>query len=226
MTSQDTLSPTPETWREIIRQAYALFDDLESRGFGKPPFSLGGGTALMLAYEHRLSNDVDLFTYDVQWLSLFTPRLNAKAAAIALDYAEQANSVKITIEAGDIDFIVAADVTTSVKTMHQIAGRDMAVESPSEILAKKLFYRAAALKPRDVYDMSATMDLAPNVARLAMEAAVSKKGTLLRRLDELATMDEASLHIDILPYNGPLRHSAHMVAKVRGFVAAQPKPEP
>ena len=85
MNSRNGSSPTPETWLGLLRSAYSLFDDLEARGFGKAPFLLGGGTVLMLDLAHRLSRDIDLFAYDVQWLTLLTPRLNEKAGSFSTE---------------------------------------------------------------------------------------------------------------------------------------------
>ena len=107
-------APTKDTWKKVIESAFDLFDDLEEKGFGTPPFSLGGGTALMFRFRHRLSKDIDFFGYDVQWLSLLSPRLNDFAAAMAKDYTEQANSIKIVAPDGDIDFIVSADVVQDI----------------------------------------------------------------------------------------------------------------
>ena len=78
------------------------------------------------------------------------------------------------------------------------------------------------MKPRDVYDMAAAIDLKPSAAADAAKAASSKRASLLRRLDELAVMDQALLLSEILPYYGPLRHSSGMVAKVREFLVGQP----
>ena len=108
---------------------------------------MGGGTVLMLRFRHRLSKDIDWFGYDAQWLSLLTPRLNETAAGIAQDYAEQANAIKITTAQGDIDFIIAADVARPVKReVRVVEGRELALDPTYEILAKKLFYRAASLE--------------------------------------------------------------------------------
>ena len=52
---------SPRTWLGIVADAFTLFDDAEARGFGTPPFSLGGGTVLMLRFRHRSSKDVDFF---------------------------------------------------------------------------------------------------------------------------------------------------------------------
>ncbi len=220
-----TRAVTKDTWIEILRHAYDLFDDLKSKGFGDPPFSLGGGTVLMLHYKHRLSKDIDLFGYDVQWLSLVSPRLNDRAGVIAKQYVEQANSVKIVTDVGDIDFVVAADVirpTTRKKI--SLAGREIGIDPPSEILAKKLFYRAAMFQPRDVYDMSAAIDLDAVSARKAVEAAAPKKGVLVQRLESLRSRPEGDLLSGIVPYEGPLRHGAGMVEKVIAFVGGNGLP--
>lgn len=94
--------PTPETWLQILASAYELFDDAVAKGFGEPPFSLGGGTVLMLRFKHRLSKDIDLFGYDAQWLSVFSPRLNERAAMLAASYTEQSNTIKIVTASGDM----------------------------------------------------------------------------------------------------------------------------
>ena len=212
-------SPDKDTWRRIIRRAYALFEDLEEKGFGTPPFSLDSGTVLMLDYKHRLSKDIDFFAYDAQWLGLLSPRFNEKAAALAVSYDEQSDGVKMKKAEGDIEFIVAGDVTRHKKARPELEGRGIDVDPPSEILAKRLFFRAASFLPRDVYDMSAAIDIAPDAAREAARAAASKKDVLMLRLDELAGFGEADLLRGIAPYDGVLRHGSGMMSKVRAFVA-------
>jgi hypothetical protein len=212
-------SLTPNAWSAIIASAYALFDDLARKGYENPPFSLGGGTVLMFRFKHRLSKDIDFFGYDAQWLSLVSPRLNETAAAMASNYVEQANGVKIVMPHGDIDFIIAGDVAVPVnRTKLPLEGREILVDPTSEILAKKLFYRGASLKARDVYDLSAAIDLDPDEARRAAKAAASKKALLVQRLDEMEKVDQHALLQGITPYDGELRHAADMVAKVRNFL--------
>ena len=213
---------TPETWRGIIASAFALFDDIERRGFGTPPFSLGGGTALMLRFRHRLSKDIDFFGYDAQWLSVLSPRLNAASAALVEDYVEQANTIKLVMRHGDIDFIVAGDIAVPVtRTLTTIGARQIEVEPTAEILAKKLYYRAAGFKPRDVYDMATALDLAPDAAAVAMDAALPQAEILLRRLDELGRVDPATLLDGIVPHDGALRHAAAMVSRVADYARSR-----
>ncbi len=213
---------TPRSWLEIIADAFTLFDDAEARGFGTPPFSLGGGTVLMLRFRHRLSKGVDVFGYDARWLSVLSPRLDATAAALATDYAEQANTMELVTPRGDIDVVIAGDVAMPVdRTVATIAGRDLDVDPTSEILAKKLFYRAAGFKPRDVYDMSAALDLAPEAAARAVDAALPKADILLRRLAELRRLAPSELVAGIVPYGERLAHADGMLDKVEDFVRSR-----
>jgi hypothetical protein len=214
--------PTTQTWRELLSAAYTLFDDLEERGFPTPPFSLGGGTVLMFRFQHRLSKDIDFFGYDAQWISLLSPRLNETAAAMATNYTEQANGVKILMRNGDIDFVVAGDVAVPVLRDHmELEGRTILVDPTSEILAKKLFYRAAAFKSRDVYDLSAALELDPSAAKRAVQAAGSKRDLLLRRFDELDKLDSQTLLEGLVPYEGKLVYAKDMVEKVRALVIGE-----
>jgi len=214
--------PTTQTWRELLSAAYTLFDDLEQRGFPTPPFSLGGGTVLMFRFQHRLSKDIDFFGYDAQWISLLSPRLNETAAAMATNYTEQANGVKILMRNGDIDFVVAGDVAVPVLRDHmELEGRTILVDPTSEILAKKLFYRAAAFKSRDVYDLSAALELDPSAAKRAVQAAGSKRDLLLRRFDELDKLDSQTLLEGLVPYEVKLVYAKDMVEKVRALVIGE-----
>jgi predicted nucleotidyltransferase component of viral defense system len=212
------------TWKSVLKSAFDIFDDLERRDFGTPPFTLGGGTVLMFSYKHRLSKDVDFFGYDAQWLNILSPRLNDKTASLASDYVEQSNSIKIIMPHGDIDFVISPDVTTDPKRRTvSVLQRTIALDPNAEILAKKLFYRASGFKPRDVYDMSAAIDLEPNVALAAKNAAISKKDILIKRLFDLSSIGNEALVKDIVPYDGPLRHANHMVMKVASFIADDPE---
>jgi hypothetical protein len=214
--------PTTETWRQILAVAYALFDDLERKGFPNPPFSLGGGTVLMFRFEHRLSRDIDFFGYDAQWLTLLSPRLNEMAAAVASSYTEQANGIKIVMPQGDIDFVVAGDVAVPVmREKITLEGREIFVDPTTEILAKKLFYRAATLKSRDVYDLSAGIELDPGATRRAIRAAASKGHLLVRRLDDLAQLAPDALLEGLVPYDGKLPYASGMVPKVKDFVTGE-----
>ena len=204
-----------DTWKGVLRSAFSIFRGFEIQGYGTPPFSLGGGTVLMFRWKHRLSKDVDFFGYDAQWITMLSPRLNDDTRAVAVDYLEQANGLKIILPHGDIDFIVSGDVLNSLERERgHFEGREFTMDPSAEILAKKMFYRAASFKARDVYDMSAALDLDGEAARAAIQAAKPKYEVLKRRLLTLAEVPEAELAAEIVPYAGPLAHARGMVRKV------------
>ena len=131
-----------DSWQQILASAVSIFDDLKSRRLDLPYLVLGGGTVLMFRFEHRLSKDIAFFIRDVQWLGFIIPRLNDVIAAMVEGYEEHANSLKLILPAGDIDFVAAATVTSSEPVeMLRFQDYSFPLETTEEILAKKLFYR-------------------------------------------------------------------------------------
>jgi Nucleotidyl transferase AbiEii toxin, Type IV TA system len=187
-------------WEGLLATALVILDDLRARGLGAPEIAMGGGTVLMMRMHHRLSKDIDLFLHDAQWLAHLTPRLNDRVAGMVRDYSEQANSVRLVLAQGDIDFVVAGSVTgVAPREMLDFHGRAIMLEATEEILAKKLFFRAASLKPRDVFDLVAAHELFHDAAARAIDAAASRRDLQLARLRELALAPEPVLMSDILP---------------------------
>jgi hypothetical protein len=189
-----------EIWKGLLKTALAILDDLDAHGDGAPEVAMGGGTVLMMRMRHRLSRDIDLFLHDAQWLARLTPRLNDRIAAMVRDYSEQANSIKLVLSEGDIDFIVAGRVTeASADETLDFGGHTIRLEATEEILAKKLYYRAALLKPRDVFDLVAAARMFPSAAEAAVEASAPRRQAQLKRLEALAAAPPDQLLRDIAP---------------------------
>lgn len=68
-------------WRSLMRLTEQLVVDAETAAGSKMRPLFGGGTRLMLALNHRLSDDIDLFIRDPQWIGDLSPRLNDRTAA-------------------------------------------------------------------------------------------------------------------------------------------------
>jgi hypothetical protein len=208
-----------ETWRRLMGPALMVVDSLRER-YGELEFRLGGGTVLMFRFDHRISKDIDIFTYDAQALSFISPRLNAVAERESVGYQETANTVKLLLPRGDVDFIVAAPVIADAPAETiRVAGRDIALEATAEILAKKLLYRADSFKPRDVFDMAVALALDPAAAYAALRATAHRRGALRDRLAAMAAVPEAALTTDIVLTETGRRHAAGMVARVQAAVA-------
>lgn len=214
-----TNNVTRDSWKQILASAVAIFDDLEGKGFGSPDVVIGGGTVLMFRFEHRLSKDIDFFMHDVQWLSLLTPRLNDTTAAMTMNYLEQGSGLKLVLPHGDIDFVVSGPVTDAEAIDRlEFMGHTFLLEATEEILAKKLFYRAARFQPRDVFDFVVAVESDRESATRALAAAASNQDLLTRRLEQLSQLPVGKLAEGILPIGDFSRVVPGMIEAARRFI--------
>ncbi len=107
----------------------------------------------MLRYGHRLSKDIDIFVPDPQYLGYVTPRLSERAADLTQDYTEAATFVKLQFNEGEIDFVAAPNLLPGGVAWESwdVMGRQVKVETPAEIVAKKMYYRGDRVTARDPY---------------------------------------------------------------------------
>lgn len=138
------------SWRVLEKLAMQMVSDAATAAKCDFKPLLGGGTRLMLAMQHRISDDIDLFIRDPQWIGYLTPRLNDRFDHHIDAYDEGATSLKIKVPQGEIDFIVSMSLLGLAP--QQSADSLFELEPVAEVLAKKLFYRGWALTPRDLFD--------------------------------------------------------------------------
>ncbi len=182
-----------DDWKELLRKAVKI---LECAGISFEDWSFGGGTALMLYYEHRESKDIDIFFTNPQFLPMVSPRLNDVAESISDDYSELSNFVKIKIGDREIDFIVAPNISGIQPEKKAIDNLLIKVEQPEEIIAKKIFYRTESLKIRDFVDLYTVLkdqERKDRTIRILRELLEKKRNTFLKRanfLKESLSQDE------------------------------------
>ncbi|MGB9662985.1 MAG: nucleotidyl transferase AbiEii/AbiGii toxin family protein [Moorellaceae bacterium] len=138
-------------WEELLMRAVYI---LESSNIPAEEWTWGGGTALAFYFRHRESRDIDVFLTDAQYLTLLSPRLNRTAQDMTHDYVESSNFLKLKFPVGDVDFIIAPHLTVNYFLVERFEGKNIRVETPEEIVLKKLFYRAESLKARDIIDVA------------------------------------------------------------------------
>ncbi len=149
----------------------------------------------MLQIDHRESHDVDLFIRDPQVL----PYLNPKTQGYSLSLipgsyvSDGVGTLKIFFDGvGEIDFICCEPTFDGESVLRDVQGTSVQVETPVEIIAKKIFHRGARLQPRDMFDIAAvarvegTEYLArplsglPDKVELALNVASAYPSQLLR----------------------------------------------
>jgi len=113
---------------------------------------------MMLQIDHRESHDVDLFLNDPQLLPFLDPQKHDFELEIwPSDYSgDGAGFLKLAFnDIGEIDFIVSGAKTSNPTTQREIEGEQTLLETIPEIITKKMVYRGASLKARDIFDIAA-----------------------------------------------------------------------
>jgi hypothetical protein len=167
------------SWRRLQTVAIEMVANAEAASGAKMSPKLGGGTRLMLELRHRISDDIDLFIRDPQWIGYLSPRLNDRFEDVVRDYDEGSSALKLFLSGGEIDFIVGPSLLGLPDETSEHS--PFALEPIGEILAKKLFYRGWAMAPRDLFDWWYASTHAPDrVPDEAIAQLLSSKLTGLR----------------------------------------------
>ena len=198
-------------WEVLWPRAMACIASLEGH-FPAPDWTFGGGTALMFLYGHRRSRDIDIFLRDPRYLTALSPRLNDHTEALTGRYVEQSNFLKLIFDGGEVNFIVAPTLTADPYRIKTVLGTETKVETPVEIVAKKVFYRPEEFSLRDVFDFAFVLDEDPRAIRDNLEVLTAKSDVLSLRLERLQALGpfaaQARASLDPLPRGVPYLESA------------------
>lgn len=198
-------------WKPLLHKAIACIDTLAERNI-KARWSFGGGTAMMMTYSHRESRDIDIFLTDPQLIGYLSPRLQDDIQEITdcTGYDEQATVLKLILDTGEIDFIVAASLTKHPYEDWKFEGRKIVRERPVEVVAKKVFYRAVDFRVRDVFDLACLLEREPNEVAKERDVFFAKRDVILARLEAIrpAYAAQAAQLIAVRPGFEALRDTA------------------
>jgi Nucleotidyl transferase AbiEii toxin, Type IV TA system len=176
------------SWRMLLSRTIIGLEKLEQQGQAVPDWILGGGTALMLHSDHRLSKDIDAFIDDPQYLGIMSPDVTDVWDCRTWDKA--AHYLKLEFAEGEIDFIVSSPLSDLTTTFHEVdltdlpAKRKVAIEieHPAEIALKKMHYRPTMLKSRDIFDIAVADSIDHEALVGNLNEISDKKSALLKRL--------------------------------------------
>lgn len=190
-----------KTWETLFQRALILIESAVAAGATLGEWSFGGGTVLMRRHHHRLSKDVDIFLGDPQLLGYLSPRLNSTAESLTTDYVEQAGFLKLRFPEGEIDFVVAAPLTPAATVTESIFGRDIRVETSTEIIAKKVWYRGDRFTARDLFDLAMISEKERAALRSIQPILRGKRKAILDRVAaNEAAFREAFALLEVLDY--------------------------
>lgn len=177
-------------WRSLWPRALILMSHLEKVAVD-PQWTFGGGTVLMLRFDHRFSKDIDLFVPDPQYLGHVNPRLGGPAEELTSEYEESAEFIKLQLPEGEIDVVTGAPLTSPNFELVEYDHRQIRVETSAEIIAKKMWHRGDQAKARDLFDLCAVATLEPEAIEVAQPFMRRHAAAFLQRLDARAEIAEA-----------------------------------
>ncbi len=203
-------------WYDLLPQAIGILD-----AAGHDQWTFGGGTALSIWLDHRVSYDIDIFTRGslIHLTSQFCEETKRVLGASGRSQFP-GYYLKLELADGEIDFLTPPPLTRDPArgmTLDDIftqaglsyAGTDgdriINVELPTEILARKILYRRHAFKPRDVFDLAAALEWSPDVLTPAVEVFKAQPDIIEQleaRLNAMRPAYEAQAHAVISPRPG------------------------
>ena len=177
------------SWRLLLSRTIVGLEQLRQQGQAVPAWILGGGTALMLQADHRLSKDIDAFIDDPQYLGTMSPRVTDVWSCRSWDDA--AHYLKLRYAEGEIDFIVSPPLSGLATSFREVDLADLPakrkvtiqIEHPAEIALKKMHYRPTMLKPRDIFDVAVAESIDRDALVGNLNVVSGKKSALLQRLN-------------------------------------------
>lgn len=202
-------------WEQLLPHALKVIEDIKSHGVSNPFWTFGGGTVLMLRYQHRISKDIDIFVPDPQYLGFATPRLSDVAAEISHDYIEESSSyVKLIRPEGEIDFVASPNLTKPGFEEWLINDKLIKVETGTEIVAKKLWHRGDRATARDLFDLALVIEKEPETLSQARQFLLKNAAQFIEQLNIRREILTAQFNnIETLTYNPTYEEALKIATK-------------
>lgn len=176
-------------WPKLLERALTALDTLP----GGARWSWGGGTALAVRLDHRVSLDIDIFLIDADDLRRLFPSVNPVVRAMTGNWQQPGHYLKLLFDEGEVDFIAALARTAQPTDAWPWRGRTLPLETTAEILAKKLHWRGSRALARDVFDLEA----ARRFDRGGFEAALAAEPDGARRIADVVARRETRLRKEL-----------------------------
>jgi hypothetical protein len=175
-------------WARLFKIACSLIRQVNSRQPIIDRWTLGGGTAMMIQINHRKSRDIDIFLSDSQLLPYLDPQKHDFQLEVwPTDYDGDGSSFQKLVfkDIGEIDFIVGRAMTPTPTIQATVEGETTLLETIPEIIAKKIYYRGASIRPRDIFDIAAAGERHADSVVEALRSYRAEVQTALRVIERL-----------------------------------------
>lgn len=152
----------PSQWQRLMDLTLQAFDSVMPEGGPAPVWTFGGGTALAIDLQHRISYDLDAFVDSARLIQSLVPVRNETTRQICwnpetgrADFNYPGHYLKLIVKGvGEIDFLGASPILADATVSFPFKGRIISRERPAEVIAKKVYHRGATFKSRDLFDLA------------------------------------------------------------------------
>jgi hypothetical protein len=149
-------------WYRLLDEAERVIAYINRNDDILTSWVLGGGTALMMHIDHRVSYDIDIFFDDPQLFSFI--RRAVHEVKFNLQPTGSSNDgtrfIKINFgDCGEVDFICSANISVFRPQKTIFNHRVLLVDSIEEVITKKIFYRGGSIQPRDIFDIACVAEV-------------------------------------------------------------------
>lgn len=189
-----------DEWKRLHGIALPALDEVfvDPSEASTPDWTVGGGAAIGFEFGHRSTDDIDIFLQRGR-LKQFLPSNNAAAKAISDKTQWPGHHLKFELDKGEIDFLTAPLHTEPGFSIKHILGRDVAFETPEEVIVKKMRYRAVLFTARDVFDLAVVHSRRPNLVHVLAHEVPDKLTAVRERVRLHASRGVSALEQQIAP---------------------------
>lgn len=135
------------------------------------------------------------------------------------DYVEDTIYLKLRFPEGEIDFIASSPLTSHPTVVESLFGVDVAVETSTEIAAKKIWHRAREFKARDILDIALIAEKEPAALEEIRPVIRDRRDAILARIaSHDANLRDDFAQLELLEYRPSYDEAVAIVKKA--FAAA------
>ena len=204
-------------WETLFQRALTIIDSVAKSGYPLENWTFGGGTVLMRRHHHRFSKDIDIFIPDPQYLNHLTPRLNNEVEILTTHYIEHQGSLKLIFPEGEIDFVVAGPLTPTPTKVETLFNRKVNVETSTEIIGKKVWYRGADFTARDIFDLAMVAEKEPKALASIGPILQGRRDLILTRIDKYGNdLRETFAALETIDYRRSFDECVEIAKRILG----------
>jgi len=165
---------------------------------GTPDWTLGGGLALALQLEHRISRDVVVSIHGAR-LKALTPALNPAVARLSSYIEWTGHHLRYEQQAGTVTFVSAPLQIEPGYEWHTVQGRVMAAQTPVEVVVNAIRYRSERFTAQDAFDLAAVGATEPGLERVLAAEVADALPRLAESLRALEGRGTGALRVRVVP---------------------------